>query len=144
MPKLLSAFQQFYRENSDIWLEQFNYREAGPQLLMQAFLQRIINGGGRINREYALGRKRTDIFIEWPIDETQGFYGEVQRIVVELKIKRGALETVITEGIKQTNSYADTVGAKEQYLVIFDRTPNMPWEEKIWQKEEDGLLVLGC
>jgi hypothetical protein len=68
----------------------------------------------------------------------------VQRVVIELKLKRGALEKVIADGIKQTNSYADTVGAKEQYLVIFDRTPNTPWEDKIWQKEVDGLLVLGC
>ena len=25
-------------------------KEAGPQLLLQAFLQRIVNGGGRIER----------------------------------------------------------------------------------------------
>ncbi|MCG5500805.1 hypothetical protein [Ectothiorhodospira lacustris] len=37
--------------------------EASPQLLMQAFLQRFVNGGGRITREYGLGRKRTDLFI---------------------------------------------------------------------------------
>lgn len=29
-----------------------DYKEAGPQLLLQAFLQRIVNGGGRIEREY--------------------------------------------------------------------------------------------
>ena len=38
LPKLLDAFQQFFRENSDIWIERFDYQEAGPQLLMQAFL----------------------------------------------------------------------------------------------------------
>jgi hypothetical protein len=86
MPKLLRAFQQFFRENADSWIEQFDYKEAGPQLLLQAFLQRIINGGGRINREYGLGRKRTDIYIEWPVSLTDGYYGEVQRIVLELKI----------------------------------------------------------
>ena len=144
MPKLLGAFQQFFRENSAIWVEQFSYKEAAPQLIMQAFLQRIINGGGRINREYALGRKRTDLLIEWPIDEAQGFYGEVQRIVVELKIQRKALDKVIEEGITQTKGYADSVGAQEMYLVIFNRNPNTPWEDKIWQKSVDGLLVLGC
>ncbi len=72
MPKLLAAFQQFFREHSDAWEEGFSYKEAGPQLLMQAFLQRIINGGGRISREYGLGRKRTDLFIEWPTDEALG------------------------------------------------------------------------
>ncbi|MEA3545903.1 MAG: AAA-like domain-containing protein, partial [Thermodesulfobacteriota bacterium] len=95
MPKLLTAFQQFFREHSKSWIEQFQYKEAGPQLLMQAFLQRIINGGGRINREYALGRKRTDLTIEWPLDEKQGFFGPVQRIVIELKIRYGALDSVI-------------------------------------------------
>ena len=59
--------------------------------LLQAFLQRIVNGGGRINREYALGRKYTDLVLEWPLDDDKGFYGEVQRVVLELKILRGGL-----------------------------------------------------
>lgn len=46
IPALLQAFQQFFRENSEIWLERFDYQKAGPHLLMQAFLQRIVNGGG--------------------------------------------------------------------------------------------------
>ncbi|WP_185970564.1 AAA family ATPase, partial [Tepidimonas sediminis] len=37
MDKLLAAFQQFFRENADAWIERFQYREAGPQLLLQAF-----------------------------------------------------------------------------------------------------------
>jgi hypothetical protein len=56
LPKLLAAFQQFFREHSESWVERFDYKEAGPQLLMQAFLQRIVNGGGRVEREYGLGR----------------------------------------------------------------------------------------
>ena len=68
MQKLLAAFQQFYRENSDIWEDAFLYKESAPQLIMQAFLQRIVNGGGRINREYGAGRRRTDLLIEWPIE----------------------------------------------------------------------------
>ncbi len=80
MPALLTAFQEFFRENSEIWLERFDYKEAGPQLLLQAFLQRIVNSGGRIDREYGLGRKRTDLLIHWKHD--QG----IQKIVIELKI----------------------------------------------------------
>ena len=144
--KLLTAFQQFFREHSDHWMEGFNYREAGPQLLIQAFLQRIINGGGRINREYALGRKRTDLLIEWPLDETQGFLGPVQRIVLELKILRPGrkLSTLQKEGIEQTQGYAQQVGATEAHLLIFDRNPNKPWSKKIWRKVVDGLPVWGC
>ena len=50
--QLLTAFQQFFREHSQSWLELFGDKEAGPQLLQQAFLQLIVNGGGRLVREY--------------------------------------------------------------------------------------------
>lgn len=135
MPKLLAAFQQFFREHSEAWIEGFDYKEAGPQLLMQAFLQRIVNGGGRISREYGLGRRRTDLFLEWPLDEAQGYLGPVQRVVIELKLwKKGSLDAVIDEGLTQTADYADKAGAEEAYLVIFDRRPGVPWEERIWHR----------
>ena len=75
LPKLLAAFQQFFREHSESWIQQFDYQEAGPQLLMQAFLQRIVNhvlsevegSGGRVEREYGLGRRRTDLLVLWPV-----------------------------------------------------------------------------
>lgn len=137
MPKLLGAFQQFFREHSDAWIEGFSYKEAGPQLLMQAFLQRIVNGGGRISREYALGRKRTDLFLEWPLDEAQGFNGPVQRVVIELKlVLKGTPEAILPESLQQTADYADRVGADEAYLLIFDRRTGRSWEERCWQREE--------
>ena len=68
MAKLLEAFQEFFRQHSEHWVERFQYREAGPQLLLQAFLQRIVNSGGRIEREgrswdekvFRLARKAQD------------------------------------------------------------------------------------
>lgn len=144
MPKLLSAFQQFFREHADIWTKGFDYREAAPQLLMQAFLQRIINGGGRISREYGLGRKRTDLFIEWPLDPKQGMYGPLQRVVIELKILRGSLDSVIEKGLEQTADYTRQVGADEAHLVIFNRDPDTAWDERIWQRpaSQDGLNIM--
>jgi len=136
LPKLLDAFQHFFRENSEIWIERFDYKEAGPQLLMQAFLQRIVNSGGRIDREYGLGRRRTDLLVQWPLDETQGFHGPVQRVVVELKILYKSLEATIKEGLAQTADYMDRVDTDEGYLVIFDRTPEVPWEEKVLLRQE--------
>ena len=125
MYKLLKAFQQFFRENANSWIERFDYKEAGPQLLLQAFLQRIINGGGRINREYGLGRKRTDIFIEYPLDQERGFFGkEIQRVVIETKILYSNLEQTIQKGLEQTLEYADSVGADESHLIIFNRDKN--------------------
>jgi hypothetical protein len=144
MPKLLAAFQQFFREHSESWLEHFDYKEAGPQLLLQAFLQRIVNGGGRIDREYGLGRKRTDLYIQWPLDEALGFHGPVQRIVLELKLWRsGSLEKVLETGLPQTADYARQCGAAEAHLLIFDRRPDSDWDQRIWQatRHQDGYAV---
>ncbi|MEM6405887.1 MAG: AAA-like domain-containing protein [Pseudomonadota bacterium] len=132
MPKLLAAFQQYFREHAEAWIERFSYKEAGPQLLLQAFLQRIVNDGGRITREYGLGRRRTDLFIEWPVDEQAGFHGTVQRIVLELKIQHGSLDATLQQGLAQTVDYADKCAADEQHLLIFDRRPEKSWQEKIW------------
>jgi hypothetical protein len=136
MIKLFHAFQQFFREHADSWLERFDYKEAGPQLLLQAFLQRIVNGGGRIDREYGLGLRRTDLLVQWPLDKAQGFLGPVQRVVIELKLLHKSLDATLREGLAQTADYLDRTGASEGHLLIFNRTPGAPWERKIFQREE--------
>jgi hypothetical protein len=136
MPKLLRSFQQFFRENADAWIEQFQYKEAGPQLLLQAFLQRIVNGGGRITREYGLGMKRMDLYLEWPLDDKLAFLGPLQRVVFELKIQRKGLAAALADGLPQTAKYAATCGADEAHLVIFDRSGKKEWDEKIWERVE--------
>ena len=130
LSKLLAAFQQFFREQSEAWLEQFEYKEAGPQLLMQAFLQRIINGGGRVEREYGLGRRRIDLLVVWP------YPGRVQRAVIELKLLHGTIERTLADGLAQTWHYADTCGADEAHLIIFDRRPGRTWQERIYRRDE--------
>ena len=136
MEKLLLDFQQFFRENSDSWIGKFDYAEAGPQLLLQCFLQRIINGGGYIDREYGLGRGRTDLLVRKPLSDTYG--GPVQRVVLELKIRKYSLERTIEDGLQQTSEYMDRVGSTDEgHLIIFDRSKTKTWEERIWHKPYD-------
>ena len=137
MEKLLLDFQQFFRQNADSWIEKFDYKESGPQLLLQAFLQRMVNGGGYIDREYGLGRGRTDLLITKPL--TDGYGGPFQRIVLELKILRGNIDTTIQKGLEQTTGYMDTCGGtiNEGHFILFDRTPGKPWEEKLWHRTEE-------
>ena len=126
---LLAAFQAFFREHSEHWTQRFErYHEAGPQLLLQAHLQRIVNGGGRIEREYALGRGRTDLLIVWPHG------GCERRFVVECKVLRKDLERTIAEGVEQTRDYMDRCGAEAGHLIVFDRAPERPWAEKIFRR----------
>jgi hypothetical protein len=128
MDKLLAAFQQFFREHSESWVERFDYKEAGPQLLLQAFLQRIVNSGGRIEREYGLGRGRTDLLVLW------NYPGGVERIVLELKVLRKALEKTITEGLAQTFEYGERCNADTLHFVVFDRTKRKAWSKKIFKR----------
>ena len=138
MQHLLSSFQQFFRENSASWTDIANYKESGPQLLLQAYLQRIINSGGQITREYGLGMGRTDLFIFWHLPD-----GNYQRFVIECKVMRGSREATITSGVTQVLNYADSCGADEVYLVIFDKTKKKSWDKKIFAetRELDGVPV---
>ena len=130
---LIAAFQEFFREHSEHWVQRFErYHEAGPQLLLQAHLQRIVNGGGRIEREYALGRGRIDLLIVWP----QG--GRERRFVVECKVLRKDLERTIAEGVEQTRGYMDRCAAEAGHLVVFDRAPDRTWAQKIFHRTPKG------
>ena len=126
--KLLSDFQEFFRENSEVWIERFDYKEAGPQLLVQAFLQYVLNGGGKIYREYGLGMYRTDILIEWK-DNT--------KFVLELKILRKSLEKTIEDGLEQTAKYMERTASNIGHLLIFDNSNEKSWDEKIFIEEKD-------
>ena len=125
--KLLVAFQTFFREHSGHWVERFAYREAGPQLLLQAFLQRIMNSGGRIEREYGLGRMRTDLLIIWPQGE------RTRKFVIECKILHKGLDQTIAAGLSQTAEYMDRCDAEAGHLVVFDRREGRRWEDKVFR-----------
>ena len=133
---LLAAFQVFFREHSEHWVERFEYKEAGPQLLLQAFLQRIVNSGGRIEREYGLGRRRTDLLILWPLAGEDRPGQAVQKAVVECKLLYRSLEQTVSEGLEQTRAYMDRCAAEEGHLVVFDRTAGVSWEDRIFRRDD--------
>jgi hypothetical protein len=131
MDFLMRDFQQFWRENSEIWLGRFDYSEAAPHLIMMAFLQRVINGGGQLIREMAAGRGRLDLCV---------MYGD-EKYPIELKLWRG--EKTRAQGVEQTLRYMDVYGAREGWLAIFNRDTDASWDEKIYMEKEtvDGKTV---
>ena len=138
---LMVKFQEFFRENSEHWKDRFQYREAWPQLLLQAFLQRLVNGGGRIHREYGLGRGRTDLLVEWPRADRAG---GPARYVIECKVRHGGLDRAITDGVEQTAGYMDRSNAQAGHLIVFDRDEGKTWDEKVFrrrQRSSGGLDV---
>jgi hypothetical protein len=130
MSGMLRAFQQFWRENSEAWQARYDYREAAPHIILQAFLQRVINGGGQIVREYALGRQRLDLLVCW----------QDNRYALELKMKDQYRPDAAHT---QMFGYLDRLGLSEGWMAIFDRDPALSWDAKLtWRTlESEGRKI---
>ncbi|MGB0679144.1 MAG: hypothetical protein ACPGUV_05740 [Polyangiales bacterium] len=61
MRKLLEGFVTFWRRHGEVLLRRMPYHEATPHLTLMAFLQRVVNGGGEVEREFAVGTGRADL-----------------------------------------------------------------------------------
>ncbi|MDR1331140.1 MAG: PD-(D/E)XK nuclease domain-containing protein [Tannerella sp.] len=142
MDRLLVEFQKFWRRHSEIWEQKADYTEAFPHLLLMAFLQRVTNGGGHIDREYAAGRGRMDLAVEYA--------GRCYIIEIKIIYSYDTPETVREEGLEQIQAYRDRIDASAPaYLVIFDRRPEskkLSWDERIsWEVDgADCVTVLRC
>jgi len=140
MDRMLREFQSFWRLHADLWEPKSDYTEAFPHLLLMAFLQRVLNGGGHIDREYAAGRGRMDLTIEY----------KGTRYIIEIKLLRSyqTPEAVLQQGLKQIRTYRDKINpATPAYLIIFDRrlqTKEKSWGERILWGYDDDVAVLWC
>ncbi len=120
MPALLAGLLDFWRQHGEPMLGSQPYKEVAFQLLVMSFLQRVANGGGRIVREYALGRGRMDIVIYWPYE------GGVQEEVLELKVWRDGQSDPEKGALDQLDRYLMTLGLDHGALLIFDRRSTAP------------------
>jgi hypothetical protein len=142
MDRLLQEFQKFWRRHSEIWEEKSGYTEAFPHLLLMAFLQRVTNGGGHIDREYAAGRGRMDLAVEYA--------GKCYIIEVKVIYYYNTPAAVREEGLEQIQGYRDKIDdSTPAYLVIFDRRPKakkQSWNKRIsWTVDETArVTILGC
>ena len=123
MAGLMAAFQRFWRENSGADRDIMGYREAVPHLVLMAFLQRVTNGGGHINREMALGQGRLDLCVE--------FRGA--RYAIEVKTSANFTGE---KSYEQCAKYLDDLGLTEGWMPIFDKSKTKTWDEKIYTRDE--------
>ncbi len=139
--QLLERFQGYFRDHSEAWVQRYGHAEAGPQLVLHAYLQRVVNGGGRVEREFGLGRRRTDLLMVWPLPGG----GREERHVIECKVVRpkSGRRSVVAKGMRQTADYMDLSGADSGHLVVFDLREARSWSERLFHRDEtvDGLSV---
>ena len=121
MKGLMAAFQAFWREHSDADRCIYDYKEATPHLTLMAFLQRVVNGGGRIVREMAAGSRRLDLCVEF----------RDRRYAVEVKLKKRFSDA----SFRQLAGYLDTLGLSEGWMAVFDTESGTPWDEKLYNRD---------
>jgi hypothetical protein len=148
MDGLLREFQAFWQTHSEEWEEMSNYSEAFPHLLLMAFLQRVTNGDGRIEREYAAGRGRMDLAVEYK--------NKWDIIEVKLLRKGQTFDKVKETGIQQVLRYRNSFSPPLRpdgslpthcYLVIFDRRPEaaqIPWGDRLKWSTEGDVTIVAC
>ena len=57
------------------------------------------------------------------------------KFVVECKLRRRGLERTIEEGLSQTQGYMDRCGAESGHLIVFDRSPERSWADKVFRRK---------
>jgi hypothetical protein len=117
--RFLREFAAFWRQHGEVLAAGVSYHEVAPQLVLMAFLQRVVNGGGFVEREYGVGRGRIDLLVRWPYVE-QG-QRRWQLHALELKVWREQQADPLAEGLAQLDAYLERLGLGEGVLVIFDR-----------------------
>ncbi len=122
---LLSEFAAFWVEQGDALTRTMTYREADAQLVLMAYLQRVVNGGGSVTREFAIASRRIDLLLAWPYTDSTG-KRQLQREAIELKVWRDERKDPLPEGLVQLEKYLDKVGLEEGALVLFDRRAAAP------------------
>ncbi len=113
--QLLQAFLSFWRQHGQPLLKSAPYNEIAPHLVLMAFLHRVVNGGGTLEREYAIGSGRMDLCLR---------YGAVT-LGMELKVWREGRPDPLQAGLEQLDSYLAGLGLETGWLIIFDQRPGL-------------------
>ena len=107
---LLDTFLEFWQQHGEPLFKSTPYPEIAPHLVLMAFLHRVVNGGGTLEREYAIGSGRMDICLR---------YGDLT-LGMELKVWRDRKPDPLAEGLKQLDKYLSGLNLDTGWLVIFD------------------------
>ena len=117
---IVSEFSLWWKRHAAVMLRGHVYHEAAAQLVFMAWLQRVVNGGGIIDREYGVGRGRIDVLIRWPLPGVH-HSGQWQHEAFELKVWAEGEGDPLEEGLEQLERYLDGLGLNNGTLVVFDR-----------------------
>jgi len=123
--KLVDAFLAFWRQHGQPLLRSAPYHEIAPHLVLMAYLHRVVNGHGIIDREYAIGSGKMDLYVRY------GAGSAAVQMALELKVWRDGRPEPLAVGLQQLDDYMgglsyNGAAVESGWLVIFDQRSHQP------------------
>jgi hypothetical protein len=85
--------------------------ELVSHIVMTAWLDRVVNGGGRVDREVAVARGKVDVLVRH----------RDLRLPIEIKVHLDDRADPVPEGLRQLDRYCEALRVDTGWLVVFDQ-----------------------
>ncbi len=165
--QFLLNFLDFWREHGESMMQSVSYHEAAPHLVLMAYLQRVINGGGRssaLSSHASCAAERAHMDVRTG-QAGAGCVGRIEReyaagsgrldllvivgaqhMAIEVKVWRTGRKDPLIDGLQQMQRYLQRLNLDQGNLVIFDqRNDAAIWDERMHVDEAhtaDGKSVM--
>jgi hypothetical protein len=131
MDYLMRDFQQYWRDDCEVWIKKAYLYESAPFFQMADFIKRIVKDGRYVNCSMGSSGTNPDFCMR---DEYQEY---------PIRLETGYGNKCIEEGLEQTVCLMNIYNCNEGWMVLFDPRSNIKWEDKLYTKKKtvDGKTV---
>ncbi|MBO1317001.1 hypothetical protein [Acanthopleuribacter pedis] len=109
---LLSECQRYFSGEGRRILTSMPYQQAGPLLMLQGFISRLVRNHGRIEREVDALRHMITLFIFWQSGD------DIQTVILGLKVLDQRREATLHGDLAQIGRFMNLCETKEGHLVV--------------------------
>ncbi|MFM2153723.1 MAG: hypothetical protein RL199_2158, partial [Pseudomonadota bacterium] len=109
--RLREAFLDFWSQHGRVLDPLVTKYEIVPHVVLTAWLDRVVNGGGRVEREVAVGRGRLDVLVRH----------RDLRLPIEVKVQVDGRPDPVPKGLEQLDRYCEGLRVDTGWLVVFDQ-----------------------
>ena len=111
LDKLRGAFLEFWSQHGRTLDPLVTRHEVVPHIVLMAWLDRVANGGGRVDRELAVSRGRLDLLLRH----------RNLRLPIEVKVHLDGRVDPVPQGLVQLDRYCEGLRVDCGWLVVFDQ-----------------------
>jgi type II secretory pathway predicted ATPase ExeA len=116
LERLREAFLDFWAQHGRVLDPLVTKYEIVPHVVLTAWLDRVVNGGGRVEREVAVARGKLDVLVRH----------RDLRLPIEIKVQVEGRPDPVPKGLEQLDRYCEGLRVDTGWLVVFDQRTGAP------------------